>query len=57
MRLQILQACRLLVETLTQALLQIDSEAILGPIKIPGFVRADNDSWNDVRALELKVIQ
>lgn len=46
-----------LVETLTQALLQIDSEAILGPIKIPGFVRASNDSWNDVRALELKVIQ
>ena len=46
-----------LVEQVTHALLQIDSEAILGPIKIPGFVRADNDSWNDVRALELKVIQ
>ena len=46
-----------LVEQLTRALLEINSEAILGPIKIPGFVKAGNDSWDDIRALELKVIQ
>lgn len=45
------------VEQLTNALLEIDSDAVLGPIKIPGFVRATSDSWNDVRALGLKVIQ